>query len=251
MTGLGPHCHLCGQSLSFFAYQVFTFVRFVARFRICTVGGGYDVLIVFNGGLIDVFPFVLLDGRRPIVNPICKARNATALLQASAAATAARVLRQIPLRPPESLLRPIPLRPQESTATAWLNHGACRARQHTVAHKSATEATPQRAATAANQWADEGPTPADCSVRAWPSAFDNTRPLRRDLSSGTSLMGEKTPPREEAGELPSSTDKGVQASASTGGSIGGRLLLLSSVATAAHRTSGRGPSLCRSRKGRA
>ena len=73
-----------------FAYQVFTFVRFVARFRICTVGGGYDVLIVFNGGLIDVFPFVLLDGRRPIVNPISKARNATALLQASAAATAAR-----------------------------------------------------------------------------------------------------------------------------------------------------------------
>ena len=73
-----------------FAYQVFTFVRFVARFRICTVGGGYDVLIVFNGGLIDVFPFVLLDGRRPIVNPICKARNATALLQASPAATAAR-----------------------------------------------------------------------------------------------------------------------------------------------------------------
>ena len=90
MTCLGPHCHLCGQSLRFFAYQVFAFVRFVARFRICTVGGGYDVLIVFNGGLIDVFPFVLLDGRRPIVNPICKARNATALLQASPAATAAR-----------------------------------------------------------------------------------------------------------------------------------------------------------------
>ena len=65
-------------------------MRFVARFRICTVGGGYDVLIVFNGGLIDVFPFVLLDGRRPLVNPICKARNATALLQASPAATAAR-----------------------------------------------------------------------------------------------------------------------------------------------------------------
>ena len=92
MTGLDPHCHLCGQSRSFFffAYQVCTFVRFVARFRICTVGGGYDVLIVFNGGLIDVFPFVLLDGRRPIANPICKARNATTLLQASPAATAAR-----------------------------------------------------------------------------------------------------------------------------------------------------------------
>ena len=73
-----------------FAYQVFTFVRVVARYRICTVGGGYDVLIVFNGGLIDVFPFVLLDGRRPLVNPICKARNATALLQASPAASAAR-----------------------------------------------------------------------------------------------------------------------------------------------------------------
>ena len=92
MTGLGPHCHLIMRSMPpfSFAYQVFTFVRFVARFRICTVGGGYDVLIVFNGGLIDVFPFVLLDGRLPIVNPICKARNATTLLQASPAATAAR-----------------------------------------------------------------------------------------------------------------------------------------------------------------
>ena len=39
--------------------------------------------------------------------------------------------RQIPVRPPESLLRPPEplLRPLESTATAWLNHGACRARQ--------------------------------------------------------------------------------------------------------------------------
>ena len=84
--------------------------------------------------------------------------------------------RQIPVRPPESLLRPPEplLRPLESTATAWLNH--CRARQHTVARKSATEATPQRAATAANQWADEGPTPADFSVRAWPSSFDGPRP---------------------------------------------------------------------------
>ena len=112
--------------------------------------------------------------RRAILTPISKARNTTALLQASAAATAARVLRQIPLRPPESLLRPIPLRPQESTATAWLNHGACRARQHTVAHKSATEATPQRAATAANQWADEGPTPDYFSVRAWPFGLTST-----------------------------------------------------------------------------
>ena len=73
-----------------FACLVITFVRFVARSRNCTVGGGYDVFIVFNGGLIDVFPFVLLDGRRPIVNPISKTRTATALLQASAAATAAR-----------------------------------------------------------------------------------------------------------------------------------------------------------------
>ena len=88
--------------------------------------------------------------RRAILTPISKARNTTALLQASAAATAARVLRQIPLRPRESLLRPIPRRPPESTATAWLNHGVCRARQHAVAHKSATEATPQRAATAAD-----------------------------------------------------------------------------------------------------
>ena len=92
--------------------------------------------------------------------------------------------RQIPVRPPESLLRPPEplLRPLESTATAWLNHGVCRARQHAVAHKSATEATPQRAATAANQWADGGPTPIDFSVRAWPfglqSSFDDTRPLQ-------------------------------------------------------------------------
>ena len=35
-------------------------------------------------------PHFLLDGRLPIVNPISKSRNATALLQASAAATAAR-----------------------------------------------------------------------------------------------------------------------------------------------------------------
>ena len=35
-------------------------------------------------------PHFLLDGRLPIVNPISKARNATTLLQASAAATAAR-----------------------------------------------------------------------------------------------------------------------------------------------------------------
>ena len=52
----------------------------------------------------------------------------------------------------ESITRPIPLRPPESRlqqpATAWLNNGACRARQHTVAHT--TEATPQRAATAAD-----------------------------------------------------------------------------------------------------
>ena len=48
-------------------------------------------------------PLPLVSLRRQIVTPISKARNATALLQASAAATAARVLRQIPLRPPESL----------------------------------------------------------------------------------------------------------------------------------------------------
>ena len=157
-----------------FAYQVFTFVRFVARFRICTVGGGYDVLIVFNGGLIDVFPFVLLDGRRPIVNPICKARNATALLQASPAATAARdnfqcdrlsrycdrlsrycdhLNRQ---RQPGSTMEPVG-RANLPRLRAPLGRGTQRA----------AAATPQRAATAANQWADEGPTHADFSECAW------------------------------------------------------------------------------------
>ena len=135
---------------SIFAYQVFTFVRFVARFRICTVGGGYDVLIVFNGGLIDVFPFVLLDGRRPIVNPICKARNATALLQASPAATAARdnfqcdrlsrycdhLNRQ---RQPGSTMEPVE-RANLPRLRAPLGRGTQRA----------AAATPQRAATAAN-----------------------------------------------------------------------------------------------------
>ena len=86
-----------------------------------------------------------------------------------------------------------------------------------MAHKSATEATPQRAATAAKQWADEGPTPADFSVRA---LGHKRRPYAcREFSSGTTLMGEKTPAREEAGELPSPKDEWVSSAASTGGGV--------------------------------
>ena len=38
----------------------------------------------------------------------------------------------------------------EDFGPAWLNPGACRARQHPVAHVSGTDLTPKRAATAAN-----------------------------------------------------------------------------------------------------
>ena len=112
-------------------------------------------------------PHFLLDGRLPIVNPISKARNATMLLQASAAATAARDKFQCDRlsrycdhwnrqRQPGSTMEPVG-RANLPRLRAPLGRGTQRA----------AAATPQRAATAANQWADEGPTPADFSERAW------------------------------------------------------------------------------------
>ncbi|MDA8584414.1 hypothetical protein N9L68_09255, partial [bacterium] len=41
-----------------FACLVFTFVRFVARYRNCTAGGVYDVFVVFNGVFNDAFPSI-------------------------------------------------------------------------------------------------------------------------------------------------------------------------------------------------